>query len=72
MRAIYVPHRSSSDQSIKLLSLHSGDGFIFLDLPLARIVDQPAYQSVSWLSAIATSHCGFEFIQAGGEAHVIS
>ena len=48
------PYLSSSDQSIKLLSFHSGDSFVFLDLPLARIVDQSAaYQSVIRLSAIA-------------------
>ena len=59
---IDLPDPSSSDQSIKLLSFHSGDSFVFLDLPLARIVDQSAaYQSVAkWLTAIATSHCGFE------------
>jgi len=49
--AHYEPHaptidlldRSSSDQSIKLVSFHFGDRFFFVDLPLARIVDQPAY-----------------------------
>ena len=41
--AIYVLDLSSSDQSIKLLSFYSGDGFVFLNFPLARIVDQPAY-----------------------------
>jgi hypothetical protein len=71
--AIDLPDLSSSDQSIKLLSFHSGDSFAFLDLPLARIVDQSAaYQSVSRLSAIAASHCGLELIQACRKAHVIS
>ena len=32
---IDLPDRSSSDQPIKLVSFHSGDGFVFLDLPLA-------------------------------------
>jgi len=41
--AINLSDLSSSDQSIKLLSFHSGDSFVFLDLPLARIVDQSAY-----------------------------
>ena len=45
--AIDLPDRSSSDQPIKLLSFHSGDSFFFLDLPLARIVDQPAYPASS-------------------------
>jgi hypothetical protein len=44
----------SSDQPIKLLSFHSGDSLVFLDLPLARIVDQSvAYQSVSRPRAVA-------------------
>jgi hypothetical protein len=57
---------SSSDQSIKLVSFHSGDSFVFLDLPLARIVGQSAaYQSVSRLSAMTTSQCSLELIQTG-------
>jgi hypothetical protein len=39
---IYLPDLSGSDQSIKLVHFHSGDGFVFLDLPLAPIVDQSA------------------------------
>jgi hypothetical protein len=63
----------SSDQSIKLVSFHSGDSFVFLDLPLAWVVDQPAaYQFVRRIAAIAASHCSLEFIQPGREAHVIS
>jgi len=41
--AIDRPYLSSNDQSIKLVSFHFGDRFFFVDLPLARIVDQPAY-----------------------------
>jgi hypothetical protein len=33
LRAINLPDLSSSDQSIKLVSFQSGDGFFFLDLP---------------------------------------
>jgi hypothetical protein len=36
--AIDLLDPSSSDKSIKLVSFHPGDGFFFLDLPLARIV----------------------------------
>jgi hypothetical protein len=51
------PYLSSSDQSIKLVSFHSGDGFVFLNFPLAWIVDQPsAYPaSIRRFAAIAAS-----------------
>jgi hypothetical protein len=47
----------SSDKSIKLVSFHSGDGFVFLNFPLAWIVDQPsAYPaSIRRFAAIAAS-----------------
>jgi hypothetical protein len=35
--AVCLRDRSSSDQSIKVISFHPEDGFFFLDLPLARI-----------------------------------
>jgi len=67
--AIVLPDLSSSDQSIKFVSFHSGDSFVFLDLPLAGIVDQSAaYPGSVW--RIAASHCGLELIQAGRKAHV--
>jgi hypothetical protein len=63
--AIDLPDRSSSDQSIKLVRFHSGNGFVFLDLPLTGIVDQPsAYPgSIRRIAAIAASHCSLELIQ---------
>ena len=63
--AIDLPNCSSSDQSIKLVNFHSGDGFFFLDLPLEWIVDQSAAypRSIRRTPAIAASHCSLELIQ---------
>ena len=53
--AIDLPYRSSSDQSIKFLSFQSGDSFVFLDLPLARIVDQSAAYPAATVPMLAIS-----------------
>jgi hypothetical protein len=68
------PYLSSSEQSIKLLSFHSGDGFCFLDLPFARIVNQSAAYpgSIRRIATTSPSQRSLNLIQAVRKAHLIA
>jgi hypothetical protein len=54
--AILLPNLAGGNKSIELLSFHAGDGFFFLDLPFAWIVDQSAVypRFIRRIAAIAT------------------
>jgi hypothetical protein len=45
--AIYLSDLTGGNEPIKLISLHSGDGFFFPNFPLTRIEDQLAANASS-------------------------
>jgi hypothetical protein len=50
--AIYLPDLAGGNQSIKLISLHSGNCFVFLTCPFEGIVDQSAVEGTVHLKGL--------------------